>query len=389
MPADAWAPYLVAQERYEKILADAFRRHGPRLVDLGYANAYDGPDDVVLDAMRDAIDDDTDLSFQYTPYGGRTPTRRRIAQSLKRRFGLPFHYRDVVLTPGAMAGLNAALRTLCGAGDEVLVLAPCWLDYPLYLAQLSIPFRFVPLTDEKRFDFEAIAAAVGPNTRAILFSHPGCPTGVVMPPADLERLAGVLAEAEQRHGGPIFVISDEAHRDVVFGGPPLRTPLEFWPRSVSVYSFGKSLFLQGQRIGYVAVAPDMPERDAVRERLTQVLRAMGLCTPTALMQRAVVPLLDYVPRLELVAERHAMVRGELLDAGYDVCPAEATFFVYSRCPNGDDFAFVEAMAALGVLVLPSSIFHEPGWFRISLTAKTSSIEAGLPAFRTVLETQRA
>jgi len=372
--------HLAPQERYEALVADAFRRHGPRLVDLGYANTYDGPGPEVRAALASALEDDGDLSFQYTPYGGSTPTRRLIASHLARRFSLASNFRDVVLTPGAMAGLNLVFRALFAAGDECLVLTPCWLDYPVYLSHLGVRFRFVPLGPDKHFDFAALAAAIGPRTRGLIFSHPGCPTGVVFPDAELRRLAELLAAKEAEHGGPLWVIGDEVHRDVNWGGAEIHSVLEYHPRSLSIYSFGKSLFLQGQRIGYVAVSPRMPEREEMRTRLQQLVRIMGFCTPTNLMQRAVRRLIGHEPPLGLVLERQRAVRAALAGYGYRVCEGEATFFVYVESPVHDDFTFAGRLAERGVLVLPSSVFHEPGWFRISLTARTDAVEAGLPAF---------
>ncbi len=384
MPASGIEAYLAPQERFETILADAFRRHGPRLVDLGYANAYDGPDARILEAMRGALADESDLSFQYTPYGGSTTTRRLIATALSRRFGLTLNFRDVVMTPGAMAALNVVFRSLFAGEQECLVLTPCWLDYPLYLENLGIPFRFLPLGPDKRLDLRAIESAITPKTRGILFSHPGCPSGVVLDDAELKGLAEVVGNAERRHGTEIHVIGDEVHRDVNWGGASFRTVLGYHPRSLSIFSFGKALFLQGQRIGYIAVSPAMPGREEMRARLERFVRVMGFCTPTNLMQRAVRSLLDYAPRLDVVASRQAMARAALREAGYDVVAAEATFFVYVRSPDADEFTFVERLAERGVIVLPSSIFHEPGYFRLSLTARTQALEAGLPVFRQVI-----
>jgi len=384
VPASGIESYLAPQERFEAILADAFRRHGPRLVDLGYANAYDGPDPKVIGAMREALADNSDLSFQYTPYGGSTTTRRLIATALSRRFSLSLNFRDVILTPGAMSALNVVFRSLFEGDQECLVLTPCWLDYPLYLENLRVPFRFVPHARDKHLDLGAIEAAITPRTRGILFSHPGCPSGVVLTDAELRGLKELLARAERQHGTEIHVIGDEVHRDVNWGRVAFRSVLEYHPRSLSIFSFGKSLFLQGQRIGYVAVSPNMPGREEIRSRLERFVRVMGFCTPTNLMQRAVRDLLDYSPRLELVAQRQTMARTALREAGYDVVPGEASFFVYVRSPVADEFAFVERLAAKGVMVLPSSVFHETGYFRLSLTARTEAIEAGLPAFRQVL-----
>jgi aspartate aminotransferase len=308
-----------------------------------------------------------------------------VACKLAEEYGLPFNFRDVVMTPGAMAALNIVFRTLFLPEDEIVVLSPCWLDYPLYLANLGIRPCFVPLNENKRFDLPKMAQAIGERTKGILLSQPCCPTGVLYSKEEVEALAKILANAEVQFRHPIYLISDEVHRHLAWSQDTFYSPLQSYPRSVSIYSFGKALFLQGQRIGYVTISPRMPERLTIRQQLERCVQMMGFCAPTNLMQRAVCKLLDYRPQLDLIADQQTIVRRQLEVYGYEVCSGGATFFVYVRSPIRDDFRFVECLARAGVLVLPSTLFHEVGYFRISLTARPDSVKAGLPAFERVLE----
>lgn len=375
---------LEPQERLDHLVAGTFRRFGPKTVDLSYANPRQGPDENVRAAMREVIGENRELAFQYTPYGGSTITRRVIAESLSRDYGLPFTFPDIIMTPGAMAALNIALRGLFTGEDEVLVVTPCWQDYPLYLRNLGIPCSFVPSTADKHLDLAAIERAVKGKTKGILFSDPNCPTGVVYSKEEIEGLSRILEGAERRFGTKIYLISDEVHRHVVWTEKSFNGPLLSYPRSLVTYSFGKLLSLQGQRIGFVAVSPQMPEREEVRKALERLTRIMGFCTPTYLMQRAVCNLVNYRPRMDWLAEEQDLVRSHLRSCGYDICDGEATFFVYAKCPIPDDFRFAELMASHGVLVVPSTVFHEPGYFRLSLTARHESIVAGLPVFEKIL-----
>jgi aspartate aminotransferase len=102
------------------------------------------------------------------------------------------------------------------------------------------------------------------------------------------------------------------------------------------------------------------------------------------MQRAVCELLDYTPRLEALADKQKAVRSALAAYGYEICEAEATFFVYVKSPIPDDFMFAELLASYGVLVVPSTLYHESGYIRLSLTARSEAIASGLPAFARVL-----
>lgn len=354
-------------------------------MDLSYANPHDGPPAQVMAVLERVAGECGALSLQYTPYGGRTPTRCAVAARLIREYGLPFHYRDVIMTTGAMSALNIVFRALFGRTDEVIVLTPAWQDYPLYLRNLEIPFRFVPLRSDKHLDLDAIAEAIGPRTRGVLLSQPCCPTGVLYSEDEIGRLARLLSDAEARFQSAIYLISDEVHRHLIWGRGPFFSPLRCYPRSLSIYSFGKALALQGQRIGYIAVSPRMVEHEEVRAACEQCVRLMGFGSPTSMMQHMVCDLVDYQPPLDDLAARQTLVRDALSASGYEICPAQASFYVYARSPIPDDFAFCERLAARGVLAVPSMLFHEPGYFRLSLTARLRAIKAALPIFDQVLD----
>jgi len=375
---------LEPQERLDRLIASTFKRFGPKLVDLSYANPYDGPAEEVLSVLRRVTAERKGLSLQYTPCAGRTATRRAIAAQLTHEYGLPFQFRDVIMTSGGMSALNVAFRGLFGPEDEVIVLTPGWQDYPLYLRNLNIPMSLVALRQDKRIDLDAIRRAVGPTTRGVMFSQPCCPTGGLYPAEEIAGLWKVLGEAEARLGTRIYVVSDEVHRHLVWGGNAFFSPLLTYPRSLTIYSFGKALALQGQRIGYVAVSPHMPEAEEVRTLLERCVRLMGFGSPTSLMQHAVCDLLDYKPAVEALARKQALVRRALTGYGYDVCHGDATFYVYVKSPIPDDFTFAERLASEGVLVVPSTLFHDPGYVRLSLTARYEAIARALPAFARVL-----
>ncbi len=381
----ALRPLLSAQERLDRLIAGTFRRFGPRTADLSYANPHDGPSEEVLAILARVTAESKGLSLQYTPTGGRTPARRAVAARLTQQFGLPFDSRDIVLTSGAMPALNIVARALFGPADEVIVLTPAWQDYPLYLRNLNIPVRFVPLGRDKRLDLDAIQRAIGPATRGVLLSQPCCPTGVIYSREEIDALAAMLSDTEARVGAPVYIVSDEVHRDMVWGDRPFHSPLQSYPCSVSIYSFGKSLALQGQRIGYIARSPLMPHLDEVRTTIERCVRVMGFGNPTSIMQRAVGELIECRPAVAALAQKQAAVRRALTSYGYELCEGEATFYVYVKSPIDDDFLFAELLASQGVLVVPSTLFHDPGHVRLSLTARSSAIAAALPVFAAALD----
>lgn len=373
-------PLLEPLERFESIRKKAVRT-GRRLCDLSYANPHAGIQEAAKAAISEALAEERLLHFQYSPYGGRVVVRRQVADALRDSHRLAFSFEDVVLTPGAMAALQLALRVACRPGGEVLIPTPCWLDYPLYARSLGLVPVMIPLAQPTfDIDVEAVAAACTERTCAILLSHPANPTGRNYGPDTLLRLSETLVNAEDRFGCEVTLITDETHRDFVDAGS-FRSAATFYARTLVVYSFGKYHFMQGQRIGYVATSPKHPARAPVSAEMIRWARITGIATPTDLMQRTVPRLLALHYDDSWLGRWRGRFFDELSAMGYGVVRPDATLFLYVRTPIGyDDFGFTGALASSGVLVMPAPVFHHSGYFRVSLTGSESMLERSLPIF---------
>lgn len=365
-------------ERFREIRRDV-RALGDRLCDLSYANFQGEIPGVVRKTMEDALRKASVSELQYAPFGGRSTVRRSVADGLAARFEFPFTHDDVVLTPGAMAGLRVALGAVGSPGDQVLLPLPCWVDYPLYVRDAGL----VPVTEpfsptgDFRLDPEALARSIGPRTCALLLSQPCNPTGISQDRSTWDRLASVLDEAAGRLGREITVISDETHRDYVTA-VPFQSPLQTWPRTLTVYSYGKYHRIQGQRAGYTAVSPRHPDRRRISRALERSCRIQGYAGPSALMQLAIPELEKLEHRDAGIATWRSRYEEELREAGYQVVSPSRTFFLYASTPEGvDDFEFAEELARKRVLVLPAPVFHHRGYFRIALTAAPAKLDEGL------------
>lgn len=368
-------------DEFEAIRRRAVRL-GARLCDLSYANPYEGAAGSARRVLAEALGRDRVLDLQYSPFGGQTVVRRAVADALALSHRLPFAFSDVILTPGAMAALHLALRALAAPGEEVVIPVPCWLDYPLYARYLGLTPVLVPLvTDTFDLDIAAIERAITARTAAILLSHPSNPTGRPYSPERLSQLAATLEAVAGRVGRRVTLIADEAHRD--FAAPTgFHGAAPFWPATVTVYSYGKYHFMQGQRIGYVAVSPTHPARADLAAALVRWTRVMGFCTPTALMQAAIPGLQALRHDLTRVAAWRDRLTQGLEDAGYRVVPGSATLFLYVATPEGQPaLGFARVLADAGVLVLPAPVFHHEGYFRLSLTGAEHMMEGALTVFR--------
>jgi aspartate aminotransferase len=368
-------------ERFESIRRKAVRL-GDRLCDLSYANPYGGIEENAKAAIAEGLDSQRLLSLQYSPFGGQTLVRRAVADALRESHELPFRFEDIVLTPGAMAAVHLALRVVGAPGDEVVIPAPCWLDFPLYVRFVGLVPMMVPLA-ELTFDLDvaAIEQVMSERTCAVLLSHPANPTGRSYPPSSLEQLSAAMQRAEARWGGKLTLIADETHRDFARPGQ-YASAAALFERSLIVYSFGKYHFMQGQRLGYVATSPKHPDRERVSSEMVRWTRITGVATPTSLMQQAVPRLLELHYEHAWVDEWRQRLLHELSDAGYSVVEPDATLFLYVRTPvRYRDFEFIEELASVGVLALPAPLFHHAGYFRLSLTGSEHMLERAIPILR--------
>ena len=313
-------------------------------------------------------------------------SRRAVAQSLTTRTGLPWDPDDVFMTIGGFAALAVTFQALLEPGDEVVFLSPPWFFYEiLIVAAGGVPVR-VPLAPPA-FDLDpaTIEAAITPRTRAVLLNSPHNPSGRVYPLEDLRALATMLEGASRRLGHTIHLVSDEPYNRIVFDGRTYHSPAEAYPGTLTTYSYGKSLLAPGMRIGYIAVPPSAPDREALRRAIFTAQIGAGYAFPNALLQHAIEDLEGMTVDVGALERRRDLVVGALREAGYETTMPEGTFYVMARAPIDDDEGFAHRLADHGVLVLPGSVVEVPGWFRISLTASDEMVERGLPGFRAARE----
>jgi aspartate aminotransferase len=307
-----------------------------------------------------------------------------VAASLREQTGVAFQPEDVTMTNGAFAGLAVALKAVADPGDEVIYSIPPWFFYEGIVAGVgAVPVRIRVRPDTFDLDLDVIAAAITSRTRAIIVNSPNNPTGRIYDADQLRALGEILTEASARNGRPIYLLSDESYRRIVFDGRACPSPTAFYPSSFVIYTYGKTLLTPGQRLGYIAIPPTMPDREAVRNAILVAQLMTGYAFPNALMQYALADLERLSIDVGHLQQRRDRVVSALREAGYEAVKPEGTFYVLTRSPEPDDMAFVERLAAREVYVLPGTVFDLPGWVRVSLTATDEMIERALPVFADV------
>lgn len=304
-----------------------------------------------------------------------------VAAALRQQRGLPYEEDDIFITNGAFAALAVALNALVDPGDEVIFISPPWFFYEAMIVAAGGKAVRVRV-DAASFDLDiaAIQAAITPRTRAIIVNSPHNPTGKIYPAETLSALAQVLSEAGNRHGRTIYLLSDEAYSRIIFDGNAYPSPATFYANSFLLYTYGKTLLTPGERLGYIALSPQMAEREALRQAIFTMQFTTGYAFANALLQHAIGDLDKLsIDIAHLQRKRDRMVKA-LREMGYELYCPEGTFYLVVKSPLPDDNAFVQVLSEENILVLPGNVAELPGYFRISLTANDEMIDRALPGF---------
>ena len=351
----------------------------PGLCDFTFGNPHDMPMPAYVETIQEATIPHDPLWYGYKM--NETYAQEAVAASLRERFGMPFEPADIAMTTGGFGALYVALTAVVEPGDEVIFNLPPWFFYEIAVVfNDGVPVK-VPVDAETfDLDLDAIEAAITPRTRAIIVNTPCNPTGKIYAPATLERLAEILTTASRRNGRAIYLISDEAYNHIIFDGNTFHTPLEFYPHAMMAYSYGKTLLAPGQRIGYLALPPAMPNREQLRQDIFIAQIANAYAFPTAVLQRALPELERLSIDIDQMQRKRDRMVSALREIGYSVHSPEGTFYLFPKSPISDDWAFIAKLEERNIYCHPGSISDWPGYFRISLTASEEMIEQSLPGF---------
>jgi aspartate aminotransferase len=361
--------------RYERWIADG----GPDVCDFALGNPQTLPLEGFVMALRDAALPKDPSWYAYKT--NEASSRRIVQESLRRLTGDEWPAENIFMTNGATGAHLVVMNALIAPGDEVIINNPPWFFYEgMILNSGGKPVAVD--TDRRTFDLDvrAIERSINERTRFVIVNSPNNPTGRVYSEGLLRELGHMLASASRSLGRPIYLVSDEVYRAIVFDRAAFNSPTRFYTNSIMIYSYGKTLLTPGQRVGYLALAPRMDELEGLRTIMHSTQILSGWAMASALMQHS----LPQIERLSLDIDvlqrrRDRLVQG-LRDCGYDVVTPEGAFYITPRTPTADDRAFADLLAGKGVLCLPGSVVKMPGYLRASLTANDEMIDRALPIF---------
>ena len=321
----------------------------------------------------------------YTPAPGLPAAREAVAASLNRRFGTSYAAGDVYLTCGAAASLSISFHTLVNPGDEVIVIAPYFPEYRVWIETAGATCVEV-MADPETFqiDVPAVAAAVNERTKAIVINSPNNPVGSVYAQKNLENLAVALHDAQKRLGTQVYLISDEPYREIAYGADVPWVPA-IYDRTIVCYSYSKSLSLPGERIGWVLVPNTNPEHDRLVLAVAGAGRKLGFVCAPALFQHVVIDCVDEPTNVEAYAENRRVLTEGLSALGYEFIEPQGAFYLWVKALEPDANAFFERAKALELLPVPSDSFGCPGWVRVGYCVSKETIVNSMPAWKKLAE----
>lgn len=364
-------------------------RHGAdNVFDFSLGNPNARPPEAFFDAVQAVAAERASEPHRYMPNAGLEPTRAAVASYLSTEYGVPIEPAAVLMTSGAAGGLNVALHSICEPGDEVILLAPHFPEYGFYVEQAGARAVRVPSTPEFQPDVEALERAIGPATRAVVVNSPNNPTGVCYTDRNLRALAAAL----RRHDAPerpLYLLLDDPYRRLVYDSASrVESPLAYYPRTLLISSYSKDLSIPGERMGYIAAGPDLPERAAVFGAMTMKNRTLGFVNASAFMQRVIARCADALCDVEFYRARRDRLCEVLADAGYEFTRPAGGMFLFPRTPIEDDAAFVELLAEQRVLAVPGRGFGRGGHMRLSFAVPLETIERSAAGFKAAREQAR-
>ena len=343
----------------------------------------------VNETIRAILSDTDSLQIHgYTSAIGDAAMRKAIADDLNERFSANAAPEDFFIGSGAAPELIAVLRALAVENGEILAIAPFFPEYKPFSEANGLNFKVVP-ADIPGFqiNFAALEEMLSPNTQAIIINSPNNPSGVVYTRETLEKLAALLEKKSDAFGHPIYIISDEPYRELVYG---VQTPWipNIYPNTVVCYSYSKSLSLPGERIGYVYVPKTCADSRALYAAVAGASRAHGhVCAPSApsLWQKVIARCTHLRPDLAAYDRNRKALYEGLTACGYEMAKPDGAFYLFIKAPGGDANTFSEKAKQKDLLLVPGDGFGCPGYFRICYCVSYDMIQRSLPIFKELIE----
>ncbi len=381
---------MAAIGKHRSTIRELFEYGNLRAREVGRENVFDfsigNPNVPAPEAVRRAIEElaagDPVALHGYTSAQGALDVRKAISDDLNNRFGAGCTPDCLYLTAGAAAALSCVFRALCCEGDEFIVFAPFFPEYKMFI-ESGVGAKCVivpPSVSDFQINFDEFEKRLTPCTKAVVVNSPNNPSGAVYTLATLRRLAELLLEREKEYGHPIYLVSDEPYREIVFDNAQIPFLPNIYPDTLVCYSYSKSLSLPGERIGYIMVPPQSTDHENLYAAVCGAGRALGYVCAPSMFQYVAKMCTGLTSDLSIYKKNRDLLYDSLTRMGYKCVKPSGAFYLFPRTLEDDDTAFSERAKKYDLLVVPGTDFGAPGHMRISYCVKTETIRRALPLF---------
>ncbi len=385
---------MVSMDMYElgaksSVIREIFEYGKKRKAEIGAENVYDyslgNPSvpapEIVNETIRELTENmlSTDL-HGYTSAVGDNETRKAIADDLNKRFGTSFTMNNLYMTCGAAASLCITFRALTEKDDEIIIFAPYFPEYKVFIsAQGGKPVE-VKCNDELQIDLEGFEKAITKNTKAVVVNSPNNPSGVVINEETVKGMCEILERKQKEYGKPIFLISDEPYRELVYGDVTVPFLTNYYKNTVVCYSYSKSLSLPGDRIGYILVPDEVEDFGLIYKSVCGAGRSLGYVCAPSMMQFVIRKCVGKTGDISVYKKNRDILLEAFGKYGFKTAKPDGAFYLFVKSPVESATEFCETAKKYDLLLVPSDSFGFPGYVRLSYCVSTDMILRSLPKF---------
>ena len=377
------------------VIRELFEYGNKRKAEIGAENVFDfsignpsvpAPKELSEELCRLLSEENLLFVHGYTSAPGDLSARKAVAENLNKRFKTSFGPENLYLTCGAAASLTISLSAVVEEGEEVIIFAPFFPEYTVFIETAGGKPVVVPCEwPDFQIDFEKLSEKINEKTAAVIINSPNNPSGAVLSAESIEKLGKILSEAEEKFGRKIYLISDEPYRELVYGKTEVPFVTKYYNDTIICYSWSKSLSLPGERIGYILVSPENPDWKKLYSGICGAGRALGFVCAPSLFQKIIPKCVDMTSDFSVYEKNRNLLYNSLTEMGFEAVKPEGAFYLFVKSPEPDAKAFSEKAKKYEILIVPSDDFGMEGFVRISYCVSTEQIERSLPSFKKLAE----
>ena len=377
----------IIREIFEYCKARAAEIGGDKVYDFSIGNPSVSPPKEIEEAIEKLLREENPTALHgYTSAQGDLGVRRAISEHINSSFGTKLTPDSIYMTCGAAASLTISLKAVMNPGDECIVFAPFFTEYRVFIENAGGKV-VVSEPEEKTFqiNIDDFKSRITENTKAVIINSPNNPSGVVYSEKTVKAVSDVLAEAEAKYGHPIYLIADEPYRELVFDGIDVPYLMNYYKNTIVCYSYSKALSLPGERIGYIAVSPDMQDERTVYLAVCGAGRSLGYVCAPSLFQKVVGMTQGVKVDVGIYKENRDILYTGLTEYGFECVKPDGAFYLFVKSPEPDAYKFFERAKSKEILVVPCDDFGTKGYVRIAYCVDKARIVNSLPAFKALAE----